>query len=266
MPEKVLSDQMRRDTMKKNDRRNTMYDTCIFDLYGTLVDIRTDEEKAELWERLSLFYAYYGAKYAPDELKRSYRRLTEELTAGHRALRRDSHEAFPEIRIEEVFQALFAEKGITADEPLVRHAGQFFRILSTEFVRLYEGTEEMLAAVKKSGRKIYLLSNAQRIFTEYEMNALGITPYFDGIFISSDESCKKPDLEFFQKLIDTYGIAPERAVMVGNDGICDIEGAKRAGLSTLYVHSDISPEEDAPEADFVLEQTDMERIAEILLS
>lgn len=73
MPEKVLSDQTRRDTMKKNDRRNTMYDTCIFDLYGTLVDIRTDEDKAELWERLSLFYAYYGAKYAPDELKRSYR-------------------------------------------------------------------------------------------------------------------------------------------------------------------------------------------------
>lgn len=45
MPEKVLSDQTRRDTMKKNDRRNTMYDTCIFDLYGTLVDIRTDEDK-----------------------------------------------------------------------------------------------------------------------------------------------------------------------------------------------------------------------------
>ena len=28
-----------------------MYETCIFDLYGTLVDIRTDEEKEELWER-----------------------------------------------------------------------------------------------------------------------------------------------------------------------------------------------------------------------
>ena len=32
-----------------------MYDTCIFDLYGTLVDIRTDENKEELWEKLSLF-------------------------------------------------------------------------------------------------------------------------------------------------------------------------------------------------------------------
>lgn len=243
-----------------------MYDTCIFDLYGTLVDIRTDENKEELWEKLSLFYAFYGAFYTPEELARSYKRLTGEMTAGHEELRRDSHEAFPEIRIEEVFRALFEEKGIAPDEPLVRHAGQFFRILSMEFIRLYDGTEEMLSAVKESGRKIYLLSNAQRIFTEYEMNALGITKYFDGIFISSDEGCKKPDLKFFRKLIDTCGIDPERAVMLGNDGICDIEGAKRAGLGTVYVHSDISPAEDAPDADYVLPQMDMEQIRKILLS
>lgn len=243
-----------------------MYDTCIFDLYGTLVDIRTDENKEELWEKLSLFYAFYGAFYTPEELARSYKRLTGEMTAGHEELRRDSHEAFPEIRIEEVFRALFEEKGIAPDEPLVRHAGQFFRILSMEFIRLYDGTEEMLSAVKESGRKIYLLSNAQRIFTEYEMNALGITKYFDGIFISSDEGCKKPDLKFLRKLIDTCGIDPERAVMVGNDGICDIEGAKRAGLGTVYVHSDISPAEDAPDADYVLPQMDMEQIRKILLS
>ena len=243
-----------------------MYDTCIFDLYGTLVDIRTDENKEELWEKLSLFYAFYGAFYTPEELARSYKRLTGEMTAGHEELRRDSHEAFPEIRIEEVFRALFEEKGIAPDEPLVRHAGQFFRILSMDFIRLYDGTEEMLSAVKESGRKIYLLSNAQRIFTEYEMNALGITKYFDGIFISSDEGCKKPDLKFFRKLIDTCGIDPERAVMVGNDGICDIEGAKRAGLGTVYVHSDISPAEDAPDADYVLPQMDMEQIRKILLS
>lgn len=230
------------------------------------MDIRTDENKEELWEKLSLFYAFYGAVYTPEELACSYKRLTGEMTAGHEELRRDSHEAFPEIRIEEVFRALFEEKGIAPDEPLVRHAGQFFRILSMEFIRLYDGTEEMLSAVKESGRKIYLLSNAQRIFTEYEMNALGITKYFDGIFISSDEGCKKPDLKFFRKLIDTCGIDPERAVMLGNDGICDIEGAKRAGLGTVYVHSDISPAEDAPDADYVLPQMDMEQIRKILLS
>ena len=34
-----------------------MYKNYIFDLYGTLVDINTDEDKSELWDKLSLFYS-----------------------------------------------------------------------------------------------------------------------------------------------------------------------------------------------------------------
>ena len=44
----------------------------------------------------------------------------------------DAHEAHPEVQIEEVFQKLFEEKGVKADPTLAVHAGQFFRILSTE--------------------------------------------------------------------------------------------------------------------------------------
>ena len=32
-----------------------MVQTCIFDLYGTLVDIHTDEEKPEVCKKLALF-------------------------------------------------------------------------------------------------------------------------------------------------------------------------------------------------------------------
>ena len=61
------------------------------------------------------------------------------------------------------------------------------------------------------------------------MNALGITPYFDGIFISSEQGCKKPDLAFYESLLTAFAIPRKTAVMTGNDGLCDIEGAKRAG-------------------------------------
>ncbi|HJB45521.1 MAG TPA: HAD family hydrolase [Candidatus Mediterraneibacter surreyensis] len=243
-----------------------MYDTCIFDLYGTLVDIRTDEKKPELWERLALFYAFYGAEYTPDELHQGYDCLTAEMSAGKAGIRKDAHEAYPEIRIEDVFMALFRKKGIDADEVLSRHAGQFFRILSMEHLKLYNGTKEMLSALRDGGKKVYLLSNAQKIFTEYEMNALGITPYFDGIFISSEHECKKPDVRFFEKLIHTYGIERDRAVMVGNDGVCDIEGAKNAGLATLYVRTEISPKEELPGADHVLKKMDMKLMTRILLT
>ena len=37
------------------------YENYVFDLYGTLVDIHTDEEPRELWEKLVLFFGYYGA-------------------------------------------------------------------------------------------------------------------------------------------------------------------------------------------------------------
>ena len=243
-----------------------MYETCIFDLYGTLVDIRTDENKKELWDRLALFYAFYGADYTPDELHLAYDRLTKEMSAGKGGIRKDTHEAYPEIRIEEVFRALFQEKGVDADEVLARHAGQFFRILSMEHLKLYDGTEEMLSAIRKRGKKIYLLSNAQQIFTEYEMNALKITPYFDGIFISSEHGCKKPDTEFFEKLIRTCNIDRKGAVMIGNDGVCDIEGAKKAELATVYIRTEISPKEEFPEADYVLKEMDMKKLTEILLA
>ena len=59
----------------------------------------------------------------------------------------------------------------------------------------------MLASLKKMDKKVYLLSNAQRIFTAYEMNVLGITKYFDDILISSDYHTKNPDQTFLSYIV-----------------------------------------------------------------
>ena len=97
------------------------------------------------------------------------------------------------------------------------------------------------------------------------MRALGISSCFDGIYISSEHGCKKPDLLFFEKLLSEYQICRETAIMIGNDGVCDISGARQAGLHTLYVRTGISPkEEPVPDADHVLDHMDMKRITEIL--
>ncbi len=231
-----------------------MYKTCIFDLYGTLVDIRTDETKPELWERLSLFYGFQGADYTPEELKNGYFEIVHEL-----------EKEFSEIQVERVFKELFLRKGVSADDALAVSTGQLFRILSIEHLRLYDGAKAMLDRLRESGRKVYLLSNAQRIFTEYELKYLGIWFSFDDIFISSDHNCKKPDIRFYNALIEKHDIDRETAIMIGNDGTCDIAGAKSAGLHTLYIKSDISPDEPIPDADHVLYSPDMAKVAEIIL-
>ena len=53
--------------------------------------------------------------------------------------------------------------------------------------------------------------------------------------------------------------------MIGNDGVCDIQGAKALGIATVYIHSNISPDEPMPEADYVLEKMDLARVREILM-
>lgn len=239
-----------------------MYKNYIFDFYGTLADIHTDEERQEVWEKMSLFYGYYGALYTPDELKKAYLSLAE-----CKAISVYGYEAYPEIRIEEVFQKLFAAKGVLSDEGLVLHAGQFFRILTTEYIRLYDGVIPMLEQLRIQGKKIYLLSNAQRIFTEYEMQMLGITRYFDGILISSDYGVKKPDPTFFKVLLEHYQLQPKDCIMIGNDAKTDIAGAASVGMDTCYMHSNLSPEYEFPvSATYTLEKINMDQLCQLLKS
>ena len=85
------------------------YDNYVFDLYGTLVDIHTDESSQEIWDKLALFYGYYGACYSAEELKKRYGTLVKGKEADLKvSLENDphyAHESSPEIEITDVFQS-----------------------------------------------------------------------------------------------------------------------------------------------------------------
>lgn len=242
-----------------------MWSDVVFDLYGTLVDIHTDEQNPVLWEKLAEHYRLFGADYDSKELHAAYDALVRQQEQGLRRLRQDAHEAHPEIQIEEVFARLFEEKGVEADRKLVVRTSELFRWESTEYIRLYDGAEELLRTLRAAGKRLWLLSNAQAVFTRYELAQLGIEDCFDGIYLSSDYGVKKPDSSFFRVLLEAEGIIPTDAVMVGNDGICDILGAQQVGMSAIYIRSNISPAEPLPAADVVLEEMDLRRVETILL-
>lgn len=222
------------------------YDNYIFDLYGTLVDIHTEEGQDSVWEKMSLFMGYYDAVYTSEELQKKYHELIKdkEKTLKKSLEKSDSHEAFPEIDIKSVFQDLYQVKNVKASEELIVHTGQFFRALSTEYIKIYDGTKEMLSELRKKNKKIYLLSNAQQIFTQYEMHMLQIAEFFDDIFISSDYGTKKPDKRFFRLLVERHALDISRSLFIGNDSRADIAGAKQIGIDTFYVCSNISPTDD----------------------
>ena len=217
-----------------------MYRNIIFDLYGTLIDIRTDEYSIDFWRKAVQVFATGGASFSPGELRTSYTKYVK------RAYRRQKlahlNYKYLDIDLLQVFKQLYKDKNINADEMLLRDTARKFREDSTEYIQLYDGVIELLDGLRDAGKHIYLLSNAQESFTIPEMDELGILGYFDGIMISSEEGVCKPQRQFFEKLLEKYELNPKECLMVGNDKNSDMLGAKSAGIDGLYIHQEISPE------------------------
>ncbi len=216
------------------------YTDLIFDLYGTLVDIHT-EEQDWVWEKTALYFSFHGAHYTGRELKAAFRKelARREAQAGQ------SYECFPDIPFEQVLEELFRAKGVEPGEKSIA-AAQLFRICSIEYLRLYPHVRESLGKLRQRGCRLWLLSNAQRVFTAYELEALGLGREFDGIYISSDYRCRKPDARFYQALLREHDLDPGKCLMIGNDRHTDIAGARAAGMDTLYMHTALTPPDQVP--------------------
>lgn len=223
-----------------------MYDNYIFDLYGTLVDIHTNERKASLWKYMAGYMTLQGAPYTGPELRKRYRALID----AQRLERYEKYKAqFPgltldeiEVDLAEVFSRLYSEKDVKANSQMLADWAVMYRAVSLDHVLLYEGAENLLRKLRHLGKKVYLLSNAQRLFTEPELRHLGIYDLFDDVLISSDIGFMKPSRHFYSALIKKHGLDPKASVMIGNDWQADAWGAHNNGLASMYVHTAQSPE------------------------
>ncbi len=211
-----------------------MYKNIIFDLYGTLIDIDTDESKKEVWEKLSLLMAYNGASYQAAELEEEYKKTVEKY------MNRVQGTKYPDIDVCDVFHRLYKNKNSKAKFKMAKQTAKTFRALSTSHIKVYDGVIKLLDQLKEQKVNIYILSNAQRIFLKAEMDMLGLSDYFNEIYISSDEHMCKPDVEFYKILMKKEGLKPKDTLMIGNDYSTDIKGANKLGIDSLYIQTAIS--------------------------
>lgn len=212
----------------------------LFDLYGTLVDIHTDENQSSLWQQMAGFAVSRGAAWEAEALRRAYGAAVREEEARLRLRDRDLPEARPEIDLARVFVRLYAEKGVPADGRLIAETARRFRAASTTHLRLYAGAKELLAALRQRG-KVLLLSNAQSLFTRPELRQLGLEDCFDGVYLSSEAGFQKPDPRFFRLALEREGLEARDCLMLGNDPRCDGEGARAVGMAAYVIRSALSP-------------------------
>ena len=227
-----------------------MYQNYLFDLYGTIVDIHTNESKPYLWKKMTVYMNMQGADYTVQELKCAYQHTLKNSTEKifQQKLSKISQDIHPftlsdiEADLGDAIQNMYMTKGVTPSDDQIKDWALTMRTLSLQHISLFSGAKDMLKTLKNQGKQIYLLSNAQRLFTEPEMRILGIYDLFDDIFYSSDIGFKKPSWHFYNALFSKHNLIPSETVMIGNDWIADAWGAADYGIDSIYIHTQQSSE------------------------
>ena len=74
----------------------------------------------------------------------------------------------------------------------------------------------------------------------------GLDGFFDVVVVSGAVNKRKPSVEIFRKALETLGVCAEEAVFVGDTVDADVQGAKAAGMRTIYIER--RPQKDAETA------------------
>ena len=97
--------------------------------------------------------------------------------------------------------------------------------------------DALVRELKEAGYGIYLLSNAWTNLRDY-FPGIPCAPAFDGLLVSAEEKCMKPQHEIYERFFRRFELEPESCCFV-DDVPANIEGAKECGMSGVVFRGDI---------------------------
>jgi putative hydrolase of the HAD superfamily len=209
-------------------------EAVIFDLYGTLVDIWTDENDLSVYFAMCKFLRYYGVFYKPEELAARY----QECAAAHLL---DHPGPYGEIDVFLVFEDILLE-GLrkSPERTMVIWLARLFRSLTTYRMALYSDALPALQGLSIKYR-LGLVSDAQWVFSEPEINFLGLEKFLETTVLSSRYFVRKPAPQIYSHALRGMKLQPSQALYVGNDPRRDVPGPQAIGMPVAIIHREGPP-------------------------
>jgi putative hydrolase of the HAD superfamily len=100
-------------------------------------------------------------------------------------------------------------------------------------IRRNEQLVDIIRTLNNKGLKIAIVSDGTTNEQIETLTNLGVVKFFDVIVISEEYNLEKPDPILFEHALFQMGVKPKESLMVGDDPIRDIEGAKKLGIYTI---------------------------------
>jgi HAD superfamily hydrolase (TIGR01549 family) len=230
-------------------------EAVLFDIYGTLLFVLEESIKVRR-EIISDFLKTWGIDADPETIS---------LASAHRMIEFSKGE-FEDVC--EYFGAVISDiTGQDAfDDVFLNELVEVGALEST--AELSPNVIETLDELKRLGIKLGIVSNSPCFYAMRDLEAIGIRDYFDAFGVSSRWGIIKPDPEIFLKAASSLGVEPQNILVVGNDPVDDIRGAKLSGMrsallakpvegiwSTSRVVFGASEEDLVCEPDYIIEDT-----------
>jgi len=201
----------------------------LFDLFGTLVDILTDEWDMSTYRILSQFLSYFEIYHRPEELAAKYQEKTAEKMMAYQ------EGPYGEIDVFQVFEEILQEGWRKQPERgMVVWLARLFRSLTRRRFGLFEDAMPVLEELDGS-YQMGIVSDAQWVFSEPEIRMLGLSKFFDPIVLSSRYFIRKPDPQIYAHALKAMRIEPSEALYVGNDPETDVTGPQAIGMPVILI-------------------------------
>ena len=209
-------------------RRRPRVEGVLFDCYGTLIDILTDEHDIRTYRCLSRWLLYQGVRITPRSLRAGYLRRVQEAAEL-------TGERYPEVQVEEVFAGICAEHSaweIDAGQ-LGVEAARAFRAASLRRLGVIRKSQSLLDLF--GTRKLGVVSNGQRVFSEQELRVLNLYDRLNFVIFSSDFGYQKPDPRIYTAALGRMNLLPENVLFIGDNHENDVTIPRRLGMQALHV-------------------------------
>jgi len=193
----------------------------LLDADDTLFDFHASEVEA-----FSQTLRQYGVEPTPVRLHRYH-----EINQGYWKLFEQGRIEKPDL-LTRRFADFFAELGLTPDPAEVND--RYLHQLSQTAI-LLPGAEDLCRRLHRAGHKQYIVTNGTKIAQQGRMARSGLLPYLDGVFISEEIGCQKPQKAFFDAVFAAIGSPDKAQVLIFGDSLSsDMRGGRAAGITTCW--------------------------------
>lgn len=105
--------------------------------------------------------------------------------------------------------------------------------ISPHMTALFDGAIDLLKYLQEK-YSLHIITNGFAEVQWIKLEKSGLRPFFEHIIISEEVGTQKPDKEIFEVALSKAGTKADECIMIGDNYMTDIVGAKAAGLDQIY--------------------------------